>query len=196
MVENLKIINCCYMELQICMFLLWRLILISKCTFFFNYGVQTYRTYKINVDGALLETRGICGVEVNIRDSVGLVMGALSKPFFQICNGLSLELTFLKVVIFYIQLGFTFGEIVTDSSKMASILYNGRPFLGMDCHLVESVKHIFHSVDTFTCSFRYKVQIKQLISCLLFFVFISMYESWMEECLSWLSSILRNDYEI
>ena len=107
--------------------------------------------YKINFDGAVFEEQSCAGLKVVIRDSAGLVIGALSQKIrYPSSMDMVEALASSRVVVFANELCLQSMVVEGDSLRVIQALVAARPSRSMFGHVIADIHSLVSNVD---CSF-------------------------------------------
>ncbi|XP_023898548.1 uncharacterized protein LOC112010439 [Quercus suber] len=107
--------------------------------------------YKINFDGAFFEEQACVGLNVVIRDSVGLIIGALSQKIrYQGFVDMVEALAACRAVVFAKELCPQSMVVEGDSLRVIQALVDARPSRSMFGHVIVDIHSLVFNVE---CSF-------------------------------------------
>ncbi|XP_030969853.1 uncharacterized protein LOC115990136 [Quercus lobata] len=115
------------------------------------------RMYKINFDGALFEEQTCAGLRVVIRDSTGLVIGALSQKIRHPGSVDMVEaLAASRAIVFSKELCLQSIVVEGDSLRVIQAIVAARPSRTMFGHVIAEIHSLVSNVDCTVCHVKRK----------------------------------------
>nr|XP_023873270.1 uncharacterized protein LOC111985845 [Quercus suber] len=106
-----------------------------------------FGVYKINFDGAFFEERACAGLGVVIRDSVGLVIGALSQKIRYPGSVDMVEaLAACRAIVFAKELCLQSIVVEGDSLRVIQALVDARPSRPMYGHVIADIHSLVSNI--------------------------------------------------